>query len=255
MANAQQDHAANTAALQAFSLYEITEQILIGLDFKTLLLAQRVNTTIRYIVHNSKPLKQKLFWVPATFEEAKQLDMIDDQTLISADENEFGDQSYCRVLNISALKFMYVADINDNLEGNSLQLQLSILSNSISTRRGVGSWERMYPFQPPAGAHLRYEFCFGECVHAARYKQRNNGHAPTEGSFVDCEYSRRGDMTYREMIDEMEECAMDEGCLIRWDETEIDLSGPENIWRYGDHKVEVERLRAEDSDGIELADY
>lgn len=65
---------------------ELLENVLVGLDFKTLLLAQRVSTLWRNTVAGSQKLQKKLFFRRATIIEVFELGMIDDDTLVNTCE-------------------------------------------------------------------------------------------------------------------------------------------------------------------------
>ena len=71
----------NEAAEQVFSVTELLENILVNLDFDTLLLLQRVNQKFRAVIGGSVPLQKKLFFVHCTFDEAKSLGMLDNEAM------------------------------------------------------------------------------------------------------------------------------------------------------------------------------
>lgn len=71
---------------KVFDTAELLEQILIGADFKTLLVgAQRVCKAWHAIIRSSTDLQRKLFFRYATMEQATALNMIGPDSLIDAD--------------------------------------------------------------------------------------------------------------------------------------------------------------------------
>lgn len=54
-----------------FSTFELLERILIDVDSKTLLLSQRVNRIWSEVISRSTSLQKKLYFLPATFEQAE----------------------------------------------------------------------------------------------------------------------------------------------------------------------------------------
>lgn len=72
------------SATKTFAIPELLELILLHLDMKMLLLAQRVDTQWRGAIASSKKLQKKLFLLPVeSFEEALLLNMIEDHTLVN----------------------------------------------------------------------------------------------------------------------------------------------------------------------------
>lgn len=70
VARALQSLVSTPATDACLNTTELLENILRFLDFKTLLLAQRVSRNFQNVIVGSLPLQQKLFLAPATFEEA-----------------------------------------------------------------------------------------------------------------------------------------------------------------------------------------
>lgn len=64
-----------------FSIAEILESILISVDMKTILLSQRVNKFWHNVIGNSTKLQKKLFFLPATLEEAIDLMAADNKVI------------------------------------------------------------------------------------------------------------------------------------------------------------------------------
>ncbi|GIZ40403.1 hypothetical protein CKM354_000374000 [Cercospora kikuchii] len=73
-----------------FHIIELFEGILCNLDMKTLLLAQRVDRHWRTIICTSKPMQQKLFFQPATFDQILSLNAV--ETRLPITEHEYPGQ-------------------------------------------------------------------------------------------------------------------------------------------------------------------
>ena len=70
-------------------IVELFEKILVFLDCKTLLLAQDVSAKWAQVIKGNTKLQKKLYLVPATFEEAIDLNMVNDDALVMFPNNRF----------------------------------------------------------------------------------------------------------------------------------------------------------------------
>ncbi|KAK3699969.1 hypothetical protein LTR37_016213 [Vermiconidia calcicola] len=146
--NAAQPQAAANAAME---LPELLEPILLGLDFKTLLLAQRVSTKRRDLISRSQSCQKKLFFAPVEdFEEAVALDMVSKNALLLVEERYrcyiVTKESHTTLLNTHILYY----DKDDQIyDWCTLRLRRALLRYTPSSRRGKSSWERVFLAQPP----------------------------------------------------------------------------------------------------------
>ncbi len=77
-----------TAVTAVFSTVELLEQVLLGVDSQTVLLAQRVNTTFRNVFGDTR-LQKKLFLKPVSaVQEAEELGMVQDGCMALAEWDE-----------------------------------------------------------------------------------------------------------------------------------------------------------------------
>lgn len=65
------------AVSRVFSTPELTEMIFLGLDMKTLLMVQRVSSGFKANIDGSKKCQKKLFFEPATWEESRGLNLVE----------------------------------------------------------------------------------------------------------------------------------------------------------------------------------
>lgn len=132
------------------AITELHENILLFLDVRTLLLAQRVNTKWRDIITANKKLQKKLFFKAAEdFEEVLSLGTVGGDVPIALDI------SYRRQGGTEAAVFNPLITEHAVLENSSeydgfyREISDRILPDTISVHRGKSSWERMYLSQPP----------------------------------------------------------------------------------------------------------
>lgn len=80
---------------------ELFEQILLGLDFKTLLLAQRVSRQWSSVISSSKLLQRKLFLLPATGEVLPKLNLVEQCHDLENEDDGPSHFSYRKIHNAS----------------------------------------------------------------------------------------------------------------------------------------------------------
>lgn len=220
------DRASFNMADQVFAVVELLENILLCLEFKTLLLSQRVSCTWRDTIASSSKLQKKLFLKAAKFEEAKALGMVTEKSLVITEIGE----AICeaeRILNTHIITF--VGDLlHDDPEDEQtydcrLQLSKDTLPYTISALRGQSSWERMFISQPPPVA-FPLEAFWGEQVmqpHGRTYWKTSG--MSTE-FFMD--YLGREEEPLREIMDEAElTLVRRNGHTVRWSDTIFRLDG------------------------------
>lgn len=75
-----------SSAAKVFSITELREQVLVGLDFRTLLLSQRVDRSFRSTIQRNLKLRKKLFIEPvSSFKEALSLGFAEEKTILGQD--------------------------------------------------------------------------------------------------------------------------------------------------------------------------
>ena len=88
--------------------------VLIGLDVKTLLLAQRVCLSWKDTIASNQKLRKKLFRKPATITEAFQLNIIGKNTLVKANR-----KGVCTVFNTAMFTAARPVQHYDKIDGLS----------------------------------------------------------------------------------------------------------------------------------------
>lgn len=126
------------AATAVLNTTELLEAILVCLDFKTLLVSiQQVCHRFHDVVKDSIQLQKKLFLVPVdTFEEAKALHMVDDESMVLRGEEEYDEVEFA-VVNKSL--FTFDADINTDGDVYPLFLRHQIWASAEPASYGQGS--------------------------------------------------------------------------------------------------------------------
>lgn len=103
---------------------------------RTLLLAQRVSVEWRACISASAKLQKKFYFVPSTIEEAIALNMVRDNSIVTSIGP--GETVIWNELLITDLVGF------DDCNGLNYKLPDGIIRDTISARRGLSSWERMY---------------------------------------------------------------------------------------------------------------
>ena len=140
--------AAHTPAVTAvLETVELLEDILVRLDFKTLLLCQRVSRKFRDVVNDSNKLQTKLFLKPAnSISEAEALGMPNEpQWILSGGEGCTTGQGPIALLNTNIVKVLISEYFGS---GPGIALSRRLLP-TLSTMRWQASAGRMYISQPP----------------------------------------------------------------------------------------------------------
>ena len=116
---------------------ELLEIILVFLSCpKTLLLSQRVSVEWRNCIQASAKLQKKLFLLPITFEEALELNMPRDDSMILS----IGPGSTYLFNELLVSNVAYAGGD----DGGGFQLSEGVILDTVSAHRGISSWERMY---------------------------------------------------------------------------------------------------------------
>ncbi|KAK3690642.1 hypothetical protein LTR37_019044 [Vermiconidia calcicola] len=136
------------------ALPELLEQVLLDLDFRILLFAQRVNVKWCATIKGSLNLQKKLFLQPvADSAEARSLGMVegDDMLLIRNCNHPNGEITKTGVLvNTHILKLnCTILSESGVTESTTWFIPTPIRRYIISARRGIASWEQMLLTQPP----------------------------------------------------------------------------------------------------------
>ncbi|CAK1355668.1 hypothetical protein CB0940_00631 [Cercospora beticola] len=158
---------------EVFYVTELFEQIMIHVDMRTLLLAQRVDKHWSTIISTSKPLQQKLFFLPATRAQLIALNTIELGPIIWHPEDDkwwratqpenrynickFSSKCFMTGTTHSSKPFqlaIYNPILFNMPKSNNPVLQHKIRSEPTSTVRP--SWEKMLILQPPQPKKLMY---------------------------------------------------------------------------------------------------
>ncbi|KAK3619157.1 hypothetical protein LTR56_024212 [Elasticomyces elasticus] len=157
---------AQSAGHRLTSVFELLEQVLLEMDMKDVLLAQRVNTSFASTIANSKPLQQALFFMPLDhpdntpipntllFEQSvpQRLPLFlngSDEKRIAGHCEDGGDRLVMEGYKSGMSKN------NDETWQKYVHLTMHLMSDPGQKPDGdcsilpSGSWERMYLSQPP----------------------------------------------------------------------------------------------------------
>lgn len=133
------------AATAVLDTAELLEFILLNLDTKTLLLAQRVDRRWHHVIRNSKHLQRKLFLMPtSSFDEILALGLLDGSR---AEKYNILDATSNR-----SKWLEQVVILNDLLFDTTREWKLRNVSFADPSRRTgkfIPSWQRMFLTQPP----------------------------------------------------------------------------------------------------------
>lgn len=133
-------HPHRTATRKVLGAQELLEQILINMDVRTLLLAQRVDRRWNATIVSSSDLQIKLFFKPATFEQAKNICMNMDSIVIARSEYYIPNP-------------LVLGRIDHGEDQNATFLiQAAVIDTRDSSPSAAGSWSRMLVTQPPYNA-------------------------------------------------------------------------------------------------------
>jgi hypothetical protein len=131
----------------------LLENVLIGVDSKTLLLSQRVSRNFQAVVLGSTKLQKKLFFRSAALEEAAELDMFDDGALLLMKCDELNQVVVRAVWNhLLGRPPIYRTALN-------LPINRKISSGPEGMFTTSGSFERMHICHPPLDM-VRYQAAF-----------------------------------------------------------------------------------------------
>ena len=126
-----------TAASRVFGIQELFEKILVDVDPRTLLLAQRVNRRWKETIETNNALQIKLFFRPATNDEAEVLCLEPNSMVIDTDNFV--------VVNPLLLTQCYGSFIMFNL-------RKGVVRSLRADRPNIHSWWRMLLSQPPSSS-------------------------------------------------------------------------------------------------------
>ncbi|KAK5698195.1 hypothetical protein LTR97_007156 [Elasticomyces elasticus] len=146
--------AAAMAFNAVFNTTELLEMILLGIDTKTLLLAQRVNRKWRAVISDNHQLQQKLFMRLATREEAIALGMVQrDERLLQVYNMHTESMDTVEAVDSYATAERFVL-LNPLAANDSRNIFFASRLATSSRRRDAEdhksqSWQRMYATMPP----------------------------------------------------------------------------------------------------------
>ncbi|KAK3624913.1 hypothetical protein LTR56_020727 [Elasticomyces elasticus] len=146
--------AAATAFNAVFNTTELLEMVLVGIDTKTLLLAQRVNRKWRAVISDNHQLQQKLFMRLATREEAIALGMVQaDARLLQVDNMDTDPMNTVEAIEAYATADWFVL-LNPLAADDRRDIFFAARLATGSREREAEdhksqSWQRMYATMPP----------------------------------------------------------------------------------------------------------
>ncbi|KAK3618558.1 hypothetical protein LTR56_024550 [Elasticomyces elasticus] len=157
---------AQSAGHRLTSVFELLEQVLLEMDMKDILLAQRVNTSFASTIANSKPLQQALFFMPLDHPDNTPIPntLLFEQSVLQrlplfldgSDEKRIAD--HCEDGGDRLIMKGYKSGMsrnNDETWQKYVHLTMYFMSDPRHKPEGdctilpSGSWERMYLSQPP----------------------------------------------------------------------------------------------------------
>ncbi|KAK5725290.1 hypothetical protein LTR17_013053 [Elasticomyces elasticus] len=143
--------AAAKAFNAVFNTTELLEMILVGVDTKTLLLAQRVNRKWRAVISDNHQLQQKLFMRLATREEAIALGMVQPVARLLQVYNIDTDSMEAVESYATAERFVLLNPLAaDDRRDISFAVRLATGSRGREAEDHKSqSWQRMYATMPP----------------------------------------------------------------------------------------------------------
>ena len=142
MATDNSETASHADAEAVFSIPELFETILVEVDFKTLLLAQRISKHWLAFISGTAKLQKKLSKKPvATFDEALALGMVEDDDFIMIDDSS----TYLVPVAVVKPHLLYCTAT----WCIGAELSQKVLPSTISAKKGMCSWGTMYSAQPP----------------------------------------------------------------------------------------------------------
>ncbi|KAK3690644.1 hypothetical protein LTR37_019046 [Vermiconidia calcicola] len=194
----QDDTQHQAAASAVMNLPELLEHILLGLDFETLLLAQRVSTEWRDLISRSRSCQKKLFFAPVdNFEEAVALGMVPEDALVVFDEGSWYRKK--DKASLTVLLNMHLLRCEEDVQTRGWcfpHLSRAVLPDTPSSRRGQSSWERMFLTQPP----LRPEY-----ANVAGADKVEKDAEPLQYNATECWLTEGWDAKIRGVMDEVED--------------------------------------------------
>ncbi|KAK4896064.1 hypothetical protein LTR27_005921 [Elasticomyces elasticus] len=154
------------------SVFELLEQVLLEMDMKDILLAQRVNTSFASTIANSKPIQQVLFFAPLDHPDNTPIPntLLFEQSILQrlplflngSDEKRIA--GHCEDGGDRLIMKGYKSGMsrnNDETWQKYVHLTMYFMSDPRQKPDGdcsilpSGSWERMFLSQPPCPCHLR----------------------------------------------------------------------------------------------------
>jgi hypothetical protein len=219
---------------------ELLEAILLYVDFKTLLLSQRVDRAWQDTIKASTMLQKKLFFLPvASFEEAEQLGIPGDEDYLALSKAVPGENG--RLALINPLLFRHREHSESELREcahvtDHISLAKRILPDTISARRGKSSWERMYFYQPPQLDEQRAK------IYPNTYLHEGRKHDPIflDETGWDHDFKGAGNKSLRQLMDVIEERIIEgTGYSVDWLVSEFRHKGiviSYADWKDGEHE-------------------
>ena len=214
--------------------------MLLYVDFKTLLLLQRVNRAWRETIKTSITLQKKLFFLPVKlFEEAEKLGIVGDDDYLALSKAAPGEKG--RLALINPLLFRHRDHNESELKEcahvkDHISLAKRVLPDTISSRRGRSSFENMYFYQPPQLDEQRVK------IYPGRYLHEGRKHDPI---FLDekgwnHDFRNARNKPVRQLMDAIEERIMEgTGYSVDWLVSEFRHKGiviSYADWKDGEHE-------------------
>lgn len=218
---------------RTLAISELLEMILLHLDMKTLLLAQRANIQWRNAIATSSKLQKKLFFLPVqSFNEAVSLNMVGNNTVVNV---WIRGPPQDIVLPNPLLHDYDVEDENDHIGGieekvserSAFHLPLSIVQGMPAFQRGKSSWERMFITQPPESSIKVYVEHYSASS-AQKVPRSSDLDLHMSSMTIECVEER--DLKLRRIVDEVDKEVCESGSLGKhrmplWARGRLDLFG------------------------------
>lgn len=218
-----------SAMNKVLGVIELLESVLVHVNTRTLLLSQRVSTNWNNVINGSMKLQKKLFFLPVKdIEEMVSLGSVEKnaQVIVWQSRSEPNTQPEVYLLNPLILQEDYHDAANTYDDTHDAQRSYwfpeNIARDTISTRRGKSSWERMLISQPlvqPLGVKPQY------------YKIHPGGEACSSKKVYVNTHNETLEVTpshkyLRDLMDTVEETNMqDNDVTIIWCRTRFEIWG------------------------------
>lgn len=254
---------------------ELLEGILRHLDFKTLLLAQRVDHRFQTFIMGTEMLQRKLFrnlqgedvacgeLIKIEVDEAREQERVEHLHSISRNDLVVvNSHNQLCILNTNILQV--VGTFYQSPDYFEVRLRKGILPCTISANRGKGSCEKMYLARPPLVDHVSFSIrendeerskvaigetrspAFHGIGHQGSFVKIGRGKPISDGRVLTWHsYTFDANSTLRETMDDIEKRMVDElGYAVNWAMLTLTINGC--VLRYRDY-LYAERLKIFDN--------